>query len=1012
MSGIPGALQRPRLILTAVVLLSLIGLIAWLSMNRQEDPFAPHRYGDILIPWPGADPSQVERLVLNVLEEEIAQVGDVKAMDSLARLGFARIRLEMHEHVYDTDAVWDRIRVAAERARRKFPEGAGPIEIRDQSMDSTGIVLALTGSDDLLVLLDAARQLRRDLFRISDIARVEFIADPGEQLTILLDPARAAQFGVAPSDLAGQLAARNLTLPAGSLIAGERSLTLRPATEFRSLAELAATPIRTDSGALIPLRELAEATLSPVEPATERLWVDDRPAVALGIVIPDDRLDAVRFGRVVRQLIDELRPAYAPLNIEEVHYQPAWVERRLAELGYSLMLGVLVVALVLLALMGLRMGLVVAAILPLATFSGLAVFAMGGGVLHQMSVAGMVIALGMLVDNAIVMVENLQWHLDRGRARLEAAALAVRELAGPLATATGTTVAAFVPLLLAPGNTADFTRAIPVIVIAILTISYVYAIFVTPLAGLYALRPGVARTTNRFERLGGWIGATVVRRPGWAIALTLLAVVLALSLRGQLKIDFFPDTDRNQFIVDLSFPEGTRVEGSALQASALADVLAGLPGVIGTNHIVGTSGPRFYYNLIEMPRAPHLARIVVFTESADDLPGLLRWVRAHAPDTVPEAQVVARRLGQGPPVVAPVEIRLYGDDPAALALAADRAMATLRTTPGAADVRHRMGEGVPVLAFEIDDAEAARHGLSRREIAETLAGASRGWPISTWRAGREPAPMLLRAPEGERLSPDALAGLHVVAPSGERLPLALFVRERLEFQAASIEHRNLQRMTSVLAETRDGYTYNQVLKTFARRFDVGELPDGVRLEIGGTAASAGTANSALFRTLPIGAILLLSFLLWQFDSFRLVAIVLVSVPLAAAGVIPGMILAGQVFGFTAILGVVALVGIVVNNAIVLIDVMESHRASGASLDEAVTAAVARRLRPIVLTTATTVVGLFPLTLTESTMWPPMAWAIISGLLVSSALTLVAVPALYRILMAFEWRHTLAREAAR
>lgn len=995
MSIIAQALERRRLVLAAVALLSLIGLAAWQGMDRQEDPSFPYRYGQVMVSWPGAEPERVERLVLNILEEELAGIEEVRELRGTARLGLAHLIIGMHQHVYDTDAVWSRVRMALDRAETRLPEGTGPIELNDRSMDSHGIVLAVTGSDDLLVLLEAARQLRRDLFRVPDIGRIDLLANPGEALEIAPDLARLAELGLDMPQLATAIHQANQVLPAGSLQAAERNLILRAQSDIGSIEELAALPIHTGNSRLIPLGELADIRLRPAEPATERMWFQGQPAVGLGVVIPENRLNAVQFGEQLRVHIDQLRPHYAPLEIQEMFYQPRWVESRLAELGRSLLLGVVIVALVLLLSMGLRMGLVVAGLLPLVTLSGLAVYAMGGGVLHQMAVAGMVIALGMLVDNAIVMVENLQWHLDKGREPSQAAAAAVAELAGPLAAATGTTLAAFTPLLLAGGDTADFTRAIPVMVMLILIVSYVYAVIVTPSMAAALLRPGGSRSVKRLEAFGHKLGGLALRAPLAIVLIALLMIGLTLAASGMMQRDFFPSTDRNQLVVDLNFSEGTRVESTDLAAGQVAARLAELPGVNEVHHFSGFSGPRFYYNLIETPRAPHLARVVAVTDSDSDLPGLMRWAREHLPAMVPEAQIVARRLGQGPPVDAAVEIRLFGRQPGALAEAVEMVMRELRQTPGALDVRHRLGSGTPTLHFTIDDAEATRYGVSRSEIAQTLAQATLGSQASTWRVGREPLPILIRTVQGEQLSEQALAGLNIASNQG-LVPLDLFVQSRVELSPSVIEHRDMERMTAVLAETAEGVTYGEVLKELMPRLEAISLPQGVRLALGGAAAEADSANTALFRTLPIGGLLLLTFLMWQFNSFRLVGIVLVTVPLAAIGVVPGLILAGQPFSFTAMLGVVALIGIVVNNAIVLIDVIESNRNRGLTLEQAISGAVARRIRPILLTTATTIAGLLPLTFTQSTLWPPMAWAIISGLIASTALTLLVIPAAYRL----------------
>jgi len=989
------ALDRRRLVLTGVVMLSLIGLAAWLGMDRQEDPFFPFRYGNVQVAWPGAEPAEIERLVLDPLEEEIAGIEEVNEIRGTARLGFAHVIVGMHQHVYDTDAVWDRIRVAVERAERRFPDGAGPAAIEDRSMETHGIVLAVTGSHDLLELLDAARALRRDLFRIPNVGRIDLLADPGEQLLVRLDDARAMATGIDVQSLAGQLAERNRVIPGGTLASGGRSLVVRPLTDFDDLESLAETPIRTRDGQVVPLNEIASIELGPEEPAVERMWFNGEPAVGLGIVIPENRLNAVAFGHTARKIVDELRADYAPLEIREMFYQPFWVEKRIGELGRSLLIGVGVVAIVLLLTIGPRLGFVVATLLPVVTLSGLAVYAMGGGVLHQMAIAGMVIALGMLVDNAIVMVENLQWHLDRGKGRTQAAVTAVAELAGPLAAATGTTLAAFTPLLLSSGDTADFTRGVPIMVMLILVVSYLYAVLVTPAVAAAVLKPGEGDTSARLESVGRRLGGMAVRRPWPVMGVTALLIVGAVGISGFMQRDFFPSTDRNQLIVDLYFAEGTRLEHTALKASDLAASMENLPEVRAVHHFAGFSGPRFYYNLIEIPRSPHLARLVVVTDDDSQLPAVMDWIDRHVPERIPDAQVVAHRLGQGPPVDAPVEVRLFGEDSAELARASRQVMAAVRATPGARDVRHKLGDGMPTLTFTIDDAEAARHGVNRSDIADVLAQASFGRQISTWRAGREPVPMRLRSPEGEGLPERALAGLQVPTANGP-VPLDQFVQIELGLEPAVILHRELQRVTSVLAETTDEATYNEVVGALQPRLDELELPAGVRMEQGGSAAEADSANSALFSSLPIGVVLLIGFLLWQFNSFRLVGLVLLTVPLAAVGVVPGLILSGQPFSFTATLGVVALIGIVVNNAIVLIDVIQTNQAEGLTVEQAVSGAVGRRIRPILLTTATTVVGLLPLTFTQSTLWPPLAWAIISGLLAATLLTLVVIPAAYRL----------------
>jgi multidrug efflux pump subunit AcrB len=1005
MSLLVSVLSYRRLVIAAVLLLSILGAFAWQTMNRQEDPFFPYRYGQISVVWPGAEPLDVERLVLNPLEEKLSEIDVVNELQSSARMGVANIILGMHQHVYDTDTAWQRIRVAIEEAERDFPPGTEPPDINERSMDTQAIVLAITGSENRLELLEAARKLRRELFAASLVERIEILADPEEQVLLRVDDAAMLQAGLSRDMLASQLHADNQVVPGGSLVMNGRYLVLQPQTRPRSIQALQETLIRTPEGDLVPLSALAAVERQPAEPAGERLWWNDEPAVGLALVMPESRANQVHIGEAVREMIESRREAYAPLHIREMFYQPAWVEARLKELGRSLLLGVSIVAVLLLLTMGWRLGLTVSLMLPLVTLSSIAVYAIGGGVLHQMAVAGLVIALGMLVDNAIVMVENIQWHLDQGRSRQQAVTRSVRELAAPLATATLTTLAAFMPLLLAKGDTGDFTRAIPVTVMLVLAVSYVYAVLATPTVASMVLRPSPRTSEPRVVGLGRYLGGFATTRPFVVLVASVLALLGSLSLAGWVDRDFFPSTDRNQMIVDLHFPEGTHPELTSIQALGLADMLRQHPKVEEVHTFTGTTGPKFYYNLLVSPRTPHRARLAVVTTEERDIQSVIDWIDQYGPEQVPEARIVPRRLGQGPPVEAPVELHVYSENLADLAQTAERVLREVRKTPGVRDARHNLSEGLPALVVEVDRAEAQRHGISRAEIAESLFAATRGQTVAQWREGREPAPVRLRHRWGEQLGSEALEGIMLSGVNGP-VPLGQLVTTRLSLQPAVIQHRDLQRKAAVLGNTDPGVTYNQVYQDLMPRLNALELPAGARVAIGGAAEEAGEANSALFSSLPIGGLLLLVTLLLQFNSFRRVGMVMVTVPLAAIGVIPGLIITDQPFSFTAMLGVVALVGIVVNNAIVLLELIGQYQADGLGRDQAITEAVSRRIRPILLTTATTIAGLLPLTFTSSTLWPPMAWAIISGLLVSSLMTVLVVPALYRLLIK-DSRHAMA-----
>jgi multidrug efflux pump subunit AcrB len=553
-------------------------------------------------------------------------------------------------------------------------------------------------------------------------------------------------------------------------------------------------------------------------------------------------------------------------------------------------------------------------------------------------------------------------------------------------------------MLIAKGNTADFTRMIPAMVMLTLLVSYLYAVFVTPVLSEFVLRPSRQAEEGWVARVGRSLGRAAVRHS----AVVLVGATLLIALAGWgarfVDRDFFPGSARSEVVVDLNFAEGTHISTTSDAATDMASALLALEPVEAVYAWTGFSGPPFYYNLSENPRSPHIGRLAVILTGVDAIPEVFDWVRDYAHERLPDVEVVPQRLGQGPPVQAPIEIRLFGDDFFVLREAIEKVLVLLRETPGTADVRETLGTGTPTLVFDVDDAAAARYGLDRADVAAALLGRTLGVEIGQYRAGLDPVPIVLRSPEGERFDTDHLETAYVFTAEGDPVPLAQLVRQRLVWQPSAIQHRDLQRVATVLSELADGYAFGNVTAELQRRLAAMELPAGISLEFGGELESSGDANAAIFSSMPVGIILLLVFLLLQFNSYRRVAMVLVTVPLAATGVVPGLLLTGNPFGFTALLGVIALAGIVVNNAIVLIDVLDRSLAAGEPLADAISDAVARRTRPILLTTLTTVAGLAPLTQTESTLWPPLAWSIISGLLASTVLTLLVVPAMCRYLL--------------
>ncbi|KAE8546002.1 efflux RND transporter permease subunit [Marinobacter nauticus] len=985
-------LNCQRLLGMVVTMLCLLGIAAYSTMPRQEDPSFPYRAGMITVSYPGASAEAVERLVLQPLTDELRQVEELDWSQGTARTGVALARLKLRDRIYDTDSAWDRVRQAMERARQDFPDDVGLMELDDRLIDIPAVVLAVGGSPSVTELSEVAERLKQNLLDIPGISRIELEGDADEQITLALDDAALYRLGVPPKRILDTLARRNQTIPGGFVVVEGKRLSVLPNTEFTDIDAIRATPIELPDGSQVPLAAAAEVWRGPAEPRQPETWFDGERVVLLSIIMEEGSTDAIRFGERIRERLDQVRPDFEPYQLREMFFQPDKVSDRLDDLAWSLVLSVLIIVAVVFTGMGIRMGLLVASILPMVALISVGLYDLGGGVLHQIAVIGMVISLGILIDNAIVIVENIQGHLDEGMRRLDALRKAVGELAGPLGASTGTTLAAFAPLLMARGGAADFTRGVPVMIMLTLSVSYLLAISAVPLLAARFLKPRKNIHKDRLIGLASYLGGLVYRHPGRLITAGALLVVISLGMTPFMAQQFFPNADRPRVIVEMYMPEGTDQARTSEVAAVLEQAIRTRPEALEVHRFVGFTGPSFYYNLQRSPQAPNRARLVVRTPTLADTTDLVKWIRHEAARSLPELDITAGILGQGPPRPAPVEVRVFHPDDNARARATEQVYSILRGVEGTVDVRHDLDIGVPSIAINVDDATAARYGLTRADVAQSLYGQSYGAVAERYRQEDDPIPIVLRSREGTSLSLSRLLSVNTYNDQGDAIPLSAVATVETTWEPAAVYLRNGVRVNTISANLEEDYSFSQALDGLYAGLEQNPLPAGTRLDMGGDAEGSDRANSALLTAAPIGMLLLLFFLLLQFNSFRRVGIILLTVPLATVGIFPGLVLSGSPFGFQSLLGVIALVGIVVNNAIVLLDVMDRELERGRAIADAVRTAVERRTRPILLTTATTVAGLLPLAFSSSTLWPPMAWAIISGLLASTVLTLLVIPA--------------------
>jgi len=534
-------------------------------------------------------------LVVEPLEEKLAEVPEIEHVTATARVGIAIVSVALRDDVYDTEGVWDEVEDKIALARDEFPDAVlKPTYNWRLITELESIVLTLTGTQDRLQLRRAAHDLKLQLLQLDGVERIELTADPGEQIVVEIRDAAARRLGLTADMIAAQVNSRTQTIPGGSLVTGGRTITVNPNSEFLDIAEIRTTPIALPSGAALQLRDIASIRYATQEPIRDVMRINGQQAIAIGI-IPRKGINLVEFGERVNAFV--ARQDVAPLTLDTLTFQPQRVASRINELEHALLQGIGVVALVLIVAMGLRLGLVVALIIPLVAATSVALYAFSGGVLHQMSIAALVLSLGLLVDNGIVIAERIQWRIDRGEPNALAATETIRELAFPLFAATGTTIAAFLPLLLSVGPGGDFTRALPLLVTLTLAVSLVFAMTVAPTLAMWFFRPSRAsqRTTQGPSRGIRLLSHVPSRAPWWVVLIALALVMASGSQWPKVKQQFFPSGDRNQLILEIELPEGAHLDETSKLAQTLEAALIKKDEVRSVASFIGRSTPAFYY---------------------------------------------------------------------------------------------------------------------------------------------------------------------------------------------------------------------------------------------------------------------------------------------------------------------------------------------------------------------------------------------------------------------------------
>ncbi|HWQ52591.1 MAG TPA: efflux RND transporter permease subunit [Bryobacteraceae bacterium] len=1014
MNPVRGSLRHTQVTIALTAVLCGAGLYALAKMPRREDPKITIRTGLVSALYPGATAEQVEKQVAVKIEERLFRYAEVRKdrTFSTSRPNIVIINVELEDWVKNPDTFWSKLRHDMNQLRAtELPEAVrGPVVDSDFG-DTVAVLLSIRGSRyGYRELKEYSQRIEESLRTLRAVAKIRRVGEQQEDIRITSSLERLSQYAVNPVKIIQALQGRNAVQYAGTLDTEQGSVQLNPNGAFQTEDQIRRVIIDVSplTGQPVHIGDIAhvERSYRDIEFATR---FNGEPAIMLAVEMQEGR-NIVEFGDALRKKVEEVKLILPPdLSIDFVADQPRVVGDRISHFIREFGIAIISVVLVTILLLPLRVALIAALAIPATVATSFGLMNVFGIELHQVSIAALIVVLGMVVDDAIVIADNYVDLLDRGMPIAEAAWRSASDLAVPVLTATLTIVASFLPLLMLSGAVGEFIRALPLTVAIALLSSFAVAMLVTPLLARFFIKKGLhedGATTKRgfnplavMQRSYGLTIRWAMRHKSLAVAGAVLVFIGGVGLLRFVPRQFFPSAERNQFVIDVYTPEGTRIEATDQVTRRIESHLRGVPLVRDFSTFLGGSAPRFYYNVNPQQPASNYAQVLVNTRAEKGTPELAHELRDRLARIAPEARVIVRELQQGNVMEAPVEVRVSGDDLGTLKALGQQVEGIVNRTPGAVYTHTDFHEDRWQLRIDVKEEVANRLGLSNANIARQLAGSFEGLPVTTFWEGGRAVDVTLRVDEDRRRSFENVQNAYVTSLlTGARTPVRAVADLWPEWDSGRIVRRNGVRTLTVRTFPDEHHLASQVLAAARPRIDGMALPAGYRIEYGGELERQAETFSEMVRALVVSVAAIFLILLFQFRAIPQSLVVMASIPLAFPGAVLGLLVTNNPFGFTAFMGIVSLGGVVVRNAIILVDYIEERLRGGAALEQAALEAGERRLRPIFLTTMAAAVGVTPMIISGSSLWSPLASVIAVGLLVSTLFTLVAVPVIYVLVM--------------
>jgi multidrug efflux pump subunit AcrB len=1012
MNPIRASLRYPLVSVILATMAVTVGIHAFLTMPRTEDPSITIRQGLVLAAYPGATSEQVEQQVTRKLEEHIFKFAEVRKQKtySTSRPGLVTIKVELEENVKSADQFWAKLRLELlETAATELPAGVrGPI-VNSDFGDTVAMLLAIHGRRyGYRELRDYVDRIQDELRGVRNVGKLATYGEQSEQIWITSSLERMSQYFADPLRVIESLQQRNIVQSAGNLETGAEKIPLRATGLFTTEDQIGSVLVDVSrTGQPVYIRDFAKVERRYQDPSFVVRY-DGEPSVLLSV--------EMQKGKNIVELGDELGAVFARLSsllppdihVDPIANQPAVVKTRIAGLSREFLLAIGAVILVTIVLLPFRVAIIAAVAIPVTVMTSLGVLDTIGVQLNQVSIAALIMVLGIVVDDAIVIADNYVDCLDRGIPRRDAAWQSVEQVLVPVVTATLTIIASFLPLLILTGSVGEFISALPITVAVALSVSFLVAILLTPLLCRFFIRQGLhanqaeprpgQKKTSMLDRLQTAYNRSIVffmRRKPLAFVLGLVAVAAGILMLDTIPQQFFPSAERNQFVIDVWMPRVARIEATAEAMGRIERALGRHAAVAHYAAFVGQSAPRFYYNVSPQDPDPAYGQFIVNTKEEKATPALVSELRQSLAAVAPEALIIVKELQQGMTMEAPVEVRVSGYDAARLQQIGARVERILDRVPYAQSVYNDYFGDSCLVDVDIDTEISNRLGLTNASVSQLLAGAFSGSPVSTFWEGDRAVTILLRLEAGRRDSFEDVRNAYVPsAITHASVPLRSIAELTPQWQISRIVRRNGVRTLTVRAFPQRGHYASQILNAIGPQVKALALPVGYRFEYGGEVTNRNETLPMMTEALAISLVAIFLVLLMQFRNLSEPLLVMCSIPLTLFGAMLGLVLTRNPFGFTAFTGMIALCGIVVRNAIILVDYIDEKLRGGHSLETAAIEAGERRLRPIFLTTMAAAVGVTPMIVSGSSLWSPLASVIAVGLVSSMFFTLIVVPVLF------------------